>query len=205
MLNRLPYVIFHDELGDDLFKRYIKDKIGMTNTLVDLLMRRADSPLFDATGTPKKETRADAVREACGYAVDFLVKKFGKDTAGWKWTSLHRIEFSHVFGQEPMLRPFFNYGPFPFTGDEHTINRAGYANDDPFKVNITASIRYIVDFSAISKSLIVQSTGQTSHLLSAHRTDMSDLFMKGEYIPWYFVKEDYTAGSEGTLVLAPEK
>ncbi len=204
MLNRLPYEVFHDELGDDLYKRYIKDKIGMTNTLVDLLTRRTGSVLFDDAGTPGKETRADAVKDALAYAVGYLRKELGDDMAGWKWSSLHQIEFAHVFGQEPMLRPFFNYGPFPFPGDEHTINRAGYANDNPFKVNITASIRYIVDFSNISKSLIVLSTGQSAHLLSRHRTDMSDLFMKGEYIPWHYAREDYTADSEGTIVLAPE-
>ncbi len=204
MLNRLPHVIFRDELGDDLLTRLVKDKIGVTNTLVDLLMRRTGSVLFDKINTPERETMRDAVKEAFTYSIDTLRKKFGKDTHDWKWSSLHQIEFSHVFGQEAMLRPIFNYGPFPFEGDEHTINRAGYANEKPFKVNITASIRYIADLSAIHKSLIVLSSGQSAHLLSRHRTDMCDLFMKGEYIPWYVLPEQYSANREGTLTLKPE-
>jgi acyl-homoserine lactone acylase PvdQ len=134
-------------------------------------------------------------------AVRYLL---GKDMRGWKWSSLHRIEFSHPFGQEAMLRPIFNYGPFPFEGDEHTINRSGYANEKPFKVNITASIRYIADLSALPESLIVLSSGQSAHLLGRHRTDMCDLFMKGEYIPWYFLPEQYAARTEGTLTFSPE-
>ncbi len=203
MLNRLPYEAFHDELGDGLFKRLIKDKIGMTNTLVDLLTRRTDSALFDRVDTPKKETMNDAILQAFAYAREYLEKEFGNDMRRWKWGSLHRIEFSHPFGQEPMLRPFFNYGPFPFEGDEHTINRAGYANENPFKVNITASIRYIADLSAIHESLIVLSSGQSAHLLSAHRTDMCDLFMKGEYIPWHFSSQQYAADSKGVTTLRP--
>ncbi len=204
MLNRLQHVIFHDELGDDLLTRLVKDKIGVTNTMVDLLTRRTGSILFDKINTPEKETMRDAVKEAFTYARGFLEKEFGKDMRDWKWSSLHQIEFSHPFGQEAMLRPIFNYGPFPFEGDEHTINRAGYANEKPFKVNITASIRYIADLSALHESRIVLSSGQSAHLLSGHRTDMCDLFMKGEYIPWYFLPEQYAANREGTLTLKPE-
>lgn len=204
MLNRLPHVIFHDELGDDLLTRLVKDKIGVTNTMVDLLTRRTGSVLFDNISTPKRETMRDAVNEALRYAIGFLEKEFGRDMRGWKWSTLHQIEFSHPFGQEEILRPIFNYGPFPFEGDEHTINRAGYANEKPFKVNITASIRYIADLSALHKSLIVLSSGQSSHLLSKHRTDMCDLFMRGEYIPWYVLPERYEANREGTLTMKPE-
>jgi len=102
-----------------------------------------------------------------------------------------------------MLRPFFNYGPFPFGGDEQTINRAGYDKTKPYKVNITASIRYIVDFSNLSNALVVLSTGQSAQLLSPHRHDMADMFLAGKYITWYMERKDFEPESEGVLRLLP--
>ena len=86
---------------------------------------------------------------------------------------------------------------------EGIANLLEILNENPFKVNITASIRYIADLSAIHESLIVLSSGQSAHLLSAHRTDMCDLFMKGEYIPWHFSSQQYAADSEGVTTLRP--
>ena len=203
MFNHLLMETFADELGKDLFERLIKDKIGVTNLMADLLLQKKDSILFDNVNTKRAETVNDAVTESFRSAVAYLIETLGSDMQGWQWGKLHQIEFSHIFGSEKVLRPFFNYGPFPFGGDEQTINRAGYDKTKPYKVNITASIRYIVDFSNLSNALVVLSTGQSAQLLSPHRHDMADMFLAGKYITWYMERKDFEPESEGVLRLLP--
>lgn len=201
MFSRLLEQTFADELGKDLFERLIKDKIAVTNLMSDLLLNKPDSPLYDNVATPETETMSETVTAAFRSAVAFLTGQYGPDPQNWRWGRLHQIEFSHIFGSEKMLRPFFSYGPFPFGGDEQTINRAGYDKTKPYKVNITASIRYIVDFADLPHSQVVLSTGQSAHLLSPHRHDMADLFMAGKYIPWHM--DDNAFKPAGTLQLKP--
>jgi penicillin amidase len=199
MITRLKYEIFHDELGDKLYEKFASDKIASTNLMVDIVLNKPDYLLLDREGTAEKETLNDAVIASFKYSVEFLKGQMGDDIRKWKWGSLHQIEFSHLFSQEKMLKPLFNFGPFPFGGDEHTINRAGFDVNKPYKVNITASIRYIIDFSNLDKSLAVMSTGQCAQLLSRYRTDMSKMFLNGEYITWSMNKNDAAKGKSHVL------
>ena len=184
MLTRLEYEIFHDELGDKLYEKFISDKTSSTNTMTDAILDKPDCQFFDKVETLHRENLDDVVLASFRYAVSELKKEFGGDVRKWHWGDLHQIEFSHVFGQEKMLRPFFNFGPYPFGGDEQTINRGGYDVNKPYKVNITASIRYIIDFGNLDNSQAVLSTGQCAQLLSRYRTDMSKMFLKGQYLQW---------------------
>jgi len=184
MITRIKYEIFHDEMGDLLFEKFVSDKTSSTNLMVDLILNKPDSVFFDKTETKKNETLNDAVMASFRYAVSFLGDKLGNDVSRWHWGDLHQIEFRHILGHEKMLRSFFNFGPSPFGGDEHTINRAGFDDNKPYKVNITASIRYIIDFGKPDASMAVLSTGQCAQLSSRYRTDMSKKFLKGRYIRW---------------------
>jgi penicillin G amidase len=184
MITRLKYEIFHDEMGDKLFEKFASDKTASINLMVDIIFNKPDSIFLDKAETDQKETLGDAVQASFRYTVSFLRDKFGSDVRKWQWGDLHQIEFSHVFGQEKMLRPFFDFGPYPFGGDEHTINRGGFDVNKPYKVNITASIRYIIDFANLNSSQAVLSTGECAQILSRNRTDMSKMFLKGQYLKW---------------------
>ncbi len=203
LFNRLLYVTFADELGKDLYERLIKDKIAVTNIIADMLLKKQNSILFDNISTPAVETCADDVAESFRYAVKYLTDELGGAMKNWKWGAVHRIEFSHIFGAEPMLRPVFSYGPFPFQGDDQTINRGGFDKTKPYKVSITASIRYIVDFSDMPGSLIVLCGGQSANLLSPHRHDQADMFLEGAYVPWYTESAQYDKEREGVLKMVP--
>ncbi|MBN1881534.1 MAG: penicillin acylase family protein [Deltaproteobacteria bacterium] len=202
--NTLLKVVFADELGEDLFNKLLGDKSTAVSTLTRLLTIEQDSPLFDDITTDKTETVTDAVTEAFGEAVAFLTDEYGSDPENWQWGRVHPIEFAHIFGEVAPLRPFFNYGPFPFTGCDQSINRGGYDQRNPYNVNITASIRYIVDFSDLENSLIVLSTGQSGFLGSPHRTDMADMLLEGTYIPWYMDRENFEDTAEGVITFMPK-
>ena len=202
--NTLFSVVFADELGEDLFDRLLGDKTTAISTLTRVLTIERDSVLFDDITTDETETISDAVTEAFEEAVASLTDEYGSDPQYWQWGRVHPIEFAHIFGEVAPLRPFFNYGPFPFTGCDQSINRGGYDQRNPYDVNITASIRYIVDFSDLENSLIVLSTGQSGFLGSPHRTDMADMLLEGTYIPWYMDRENFEDTAEGVITFSPK-
>jgi len=201
--NRLMRAVFLDELGDELFEKFLNDKSIALNTLSRLVLFEVDHPLFDDITTDEKETFYDTLFLAFNETIDYLTEEMGKNPNKWNWGTLHKIEFSHVFGGVAPLRPLFNYGPFPFEGSDQSLNRGGYNKNNAlkgdFKVDITASIRYIVDFSDLGGSLMVLSTGQSGNIFSSHRNDMADLFLRGEYCRWYIDREDFESGADGIL------
>jgi penicillin G amidase len=199
MITRMKYEIFHDELGDKLFEKFAADKTASMNLMADVILNKPDYMLLDKVETSQKETLSDAVQASFRYAVSFLKERFGSDVRKWHWGDLHQIEFSHVFGQEKMLRPVFDFGPYPFGGDEHTINRGGFDVNKPYKVNITASIRYIIDFANLNHSQAVLSTGQCAQLLSPNRTDMSKMFLNGQYLKWTMNSDEIKKDAEYIL------
>ncbi len=202
--NELLIESFSDELGGDLFSRFMDDKSVATNTLYRLVTDDRTSLLFDNTATEKRETFDDTLMKAFGSAIVSLSEAQGADPTVWLWGAVHTVEFSHVFGQVKILRPFFNYGPFPFPGSDQSLNRGGYNKNKPYAVDITASIRYIVDMADLNASLVVLSTGQCQSLTSPHREDMTDLFLVGDYIPWYVDRKDIERNAEGIMKFLPE-
>jgi len=203
--NNLFTETFADELGDALFSRLMDDKSVATNTLYRLITDDRTSDFFDNIKTEKRESFDDTLMKAFGNTVVYLSDELGNNPSAWRWGAVHPVEFSHIFGQVGALRPFFNYGPFPFGGSDQSLNRGGYNKNKPYAVDITASIRYIVDLKNLNESLIVLSTGQCQSLTSSHREDMADLFLTGKYIPWYFDRAAVEENAEGTMTLLPKE
>jgi penicillin G amidase len=201
--NELLAKTFADELGDDLFSRFMDDKSVATNTLYRLVTEDRRSDFFDNVTTEKRETFEDTLMKAFGDAVVYLSDAQGNDPSAWRWGAVHTVEFAHIFGQVTVLRPFFNYGPFPFGGSDQSLNRGGYNKNKPYAVDITASIRYIVDMADLNGSLVVLSTGQCQSLTSPHREDMADRFLTGDYISWYVDRKTVEDHSEGVMRLLP--
>ncbi len=207
MFQKILVNTFADELGEPVCNRFLQDKSVATNTLYSLILTDHKHPLFDDINTEEVEDFGDILEKSTDETIAFLNERLGKDPAQWSWGAIHEIEFSHIFGEVAFLRPIFNYGPFPFVGSDTTINRGGFnkAKPDIYKVDITASIRYIVDFSDLDNSLIVLSTGENGNILSRYREDMSDLFLRGEYARWYGNMEDIQSEGVATTTFLPAK
>ncbi len=194
--------IFKDELGQDLFHRYLELIIFAPRALRKML-RTNHSAWIDNVDTPDPETMENIIEQSLRQAVDQLEDTFGADMAGWTWGRLHTLTFAHTFSKRKPLNHIFNLGPYPVPGNHLTINKKQYDYTKPFNVLVGASQRMIVDMSDPAAALHVLPTGQSGLLGSPHYKDQVGLYLNGRYHPVWINRADLERHSEGTLVLEP--
>jgi penicillin amidase len=197
--------IFEDELGADLATA-AGPLIYSQPDLLTALMAQPRDPWFDDRRTRAVETRDDLVRKSFSQAVAWLAAERGEDPAGWTWGSLQTASFAHqplgMSGVAP-LEKIFNSSPVPAPGWEGTVNLAGAESTGPFRVGFGVSQRFVADLADLTRSVAVNSTGQTSVVFHRHREDQVSLWSAGRFHPVLASREAVDRESESTLVLAP--
>jgi len=197
--------IFGDELGDELGAEYRVFGIAQVPLLAEL-METPDSHWFDDVTTPETEGRDEILRRALTEALDWLQEHDGDDPAQWRWGDLHYVEFPHLpLGQSGIapLEWIFNAGPLPAGGDIFTVNEGTPDLRDPFHMFFGVSQRFIADLADPSRSLAVNSTGQSGHAFHRHRADQVPLWSAVEYHPVLAGPEAIDAAARDRLRLVP--
>jgi penicillin amidase len=64
-------------------------------------------------------------------------------------------------------------------------------------------MRMVVDLADLDASRWVNLTGESGHAFDSHYTDQTDLWARGETLPWSFSKPAVDASREHTLTLRP--
>lgn len=194
--------IFQDELGADLFRRYIGLTIFAPRALREIL-RSKRSGWLDDIRTPEVETLADAIEKSMHQSITYLREQFGPDIEKWTWGHLHTLTFHHILGERKPLNRLFDLGPYPAPGSHLTINKKQYDYTDPFAVKEGVSQRMIVDLSSPETAFHVLPTGQSGVLGNAHYADQVDSYFDGRYHPSYLNRSDIDDHREARLVLTP--
>jgi penicillin amidase len=172
---------FADEMGEELFQKYIFLS-SMVNRAVTDLLKRDHSTWFDNVKTEQAETRDDIIRESLKDAMGQLKQQLGNETKNWRWGNLHTVTFQHPFGRGGVLDKVFNVGPFPVGGATTTVNNAEFSYIRPYRNTLGPSMRQIVDLADIDTSLIVITTGQSGQPFFKHYDDQVQLWLNGGYI-----------------------
>ncbi len=199
--------IVADEVGDDLMKDFRGFVAGQTPMFIRL-MAQPNHPWFDDRRTPRVETRDDIVRRALGESLDRLRQRLGGDPAAWQWGKLHTAFLAHPpFGQSGIapLERLFNGEAVPLPGDGMSVDANG-ANPNPrrlYRSGFGVTQRMIVDLADLSRSLAVNSTGQSGHLFHPHREDQIRPWSRGEYHPMLWSPQAVAAGARERLLLEP--
>ncbi|MBW1984084.1 MAG: penicillin acylase family protein, partial [Deltaproteobacteria bacterium] len=178
---RFFYQTLQDEIGGDLISELIGERyISMERFL---FLVENESGFFDDVRTPEKETIVDIATRAFKESLEILTEYTGSsEIDGWEWGKVHKITFEHVLGKSALLKPFVNYGPFPFEGDSETNNRARfYEATPPFIANSASAPRLIVKFDPKPKGYMMLITGENEYFMSKHNTDMTDAWLGHEY------------------------
>ncbi|MEN3038001.1 MAG: penicillin acylase family protein [Candidatus Kryptonium sp.] len=152
---------FEDELGSELYKRFVFYSGVPLRILAQLIINR-DTLWFDNVKTvDKMETRDDIIRLSFEESVHNLRKLLGDDILSWHWGKVHKLELVHPLGLKKPLDKIFNLGPFEIGGAGTTVNNAGFSVLKPFNCVLGPSIRQIVNFSENSLySIIPANSGQ---------------------------------------------
>jgi len=194
-------------LHDDLPEESWLDGGGRSVTILRRLLGQPDSPWWDNKATPEVETRDQIFRQAFSQAVAELETSLGKDPAKWTWGDLHLADFRNETLGESGIAPIealFNRGGFRTSGGSSIINATAWdASEDSYQVIDLPSMRMIVDFSNLSNSLTIHTTGQSGHAYHPHYIDMADLWRNIQYHPMLWERPQIEAGAEGHLRLVP--
>jgi penicillin G amidase len=139
-----------------------------------------------------------ALREA----VQWLRQELGEDSNQWQWGRIHQMEYAHPLGRQEPLDYAFNRGPYPVGGDSDTPHQTGFSAAEPYQNNLASpSMRFIMDLSDFSQSLAITPMGQSGQVGTRHYDDLIDLYLKGEYHPMLWTRQQIEAALEGRLIL----
>lgn len=192
-LKYLLHNIYYDELGDDLFNRFV----FLANVPFRSLLRVLDKPeslIFDDIGTTKIESKNEIIRKSLADALTFLEENLGKDLTNWQWGRLHTVTFKHAFsGNFSLLDKYINIGPYEIGGDGTTINNTEYPfsesidkypmfSHSEFENILGPSMRYIYDFAKPDQYYLILTTGQSGNVMSDNYRDQTPYWLQGKYM-----------------------
>lgn len=196
-LHSAAYRIFGDELGprdSELWHAFLAANAVSYSAVDDhLLMRGNESPFWDDSQTPQKETKADTLALALKDSIQLLEVELGQDRSQWEWGKLHtyhwQVEGTKMAKQLPFMErtvlgavsSYFNRGPFPAGGDNSTLNVAGYFVGENFDTWLIPAMRMVVDFSRDEPMIGINSTGQSGNPSSLHYDDANRMWQDGRY------------------------
>jgi len=192
-LNYLLKNIYYDEMGDDLYNRFVFLANVPYRSLLQIL-EKPESSWFDNINTPSRETRDEIIRKSLSDGLSYLEKNYGKDLTNWQWGKIHTVTFKHAFsGNFSLLDKYIDIGPFEIGGDGTTINNSeysfaksieGYAllRHNEFDNILGPSMRFIYDFEKPDEFSLVLTTGQSGNVMSENYKDQTPLWLKGKYM-----------------------
>ncbi|MFF9604866.1 penicillin acylase family protein [Streptomyces sp. NPDC014684] len=177
--------------------------------VVNKLMHKPDS---DWWKTPERGTRPAGTDRDTLFAramIDArweLTSKLGKDIDTWSWGRLHRLFLKNqTLGTAgpKALQYVLNRGPWKLSGGEATVNASGWNAAGGYNVVWVPSMRMVVNLADLDKSKWINLTGASGHAFSAHYTDQTGKWAKGELLPWAFSDAAVGRSTSDTLVLRP--
>lgn len=215
----LLYGYFWIELANALFRDQMTentlpvDRLSlswsrMKLSLLSLLRDPSNAWWDDRKSSDIVEQRDDILKRAFGRAYRGCAGQHGKRPSKWRWGDAHTVTFvNQAFGQSGVsfIESIFNRGPYPARGGIQTVNTADWFFHEPFDVVLLSSMRQIIDLGDFSSSLMINATGQSGHPGHRHYDDCIDLWLKNEYHPTLWEREDLKADSSQRLVLIPSE
>ncbi|WP_406158202.1 penicillin acylase family protein [Streptomyces sp. NBC_00882] len=155
---------------------------------------------------PKADNRDELFERAMIDARWELTAKLGKDIDTWSWGRLHRLFLKNqTLGTDGpgIVKYLLNRGPWKLSGGEATVNATGWNAAGGYGVVWVPSMRMVVNLGDLDKSKWINLTGASGHAYSAHYTDQTGKWVKGELLDWSFSDDAVDKSTNDTLVLKP--
>ena len=168
------------------------------------MMEKGQSPWFDdITTSAEKETLEGLLVRAGVRADETLKAQMGEDRSQWTWGSVHVKEFLSPVRQKGFGKDLVGSGPLAMDGSVETLYRAYYYFDTPYKADVTAALRMVVDLNDPEKIQAVLPCGVSDRLFNPHRMDQIKPFMDGMQAYWWFSDDMIEQHTRTRLYLHP--
>lgn len=120
-----------------------------------------------------------------------LTERLGANMEHWKWGSLHAMVAKHALGVKPILGEIFDTGNIPIGGDTDTLCQISFVPGEHYdgKSLIGASYRQMIDMGDLTNSKCIVPVGQSGNVKSPHYRDQMDSWVKGDYKPMIWTRE----------------
>ncbi|GGQ75098.1 penicillin acylase family protein, partial [Kitasatospora griseola] len=146
--------------------------------------------------------------EALKDARQDLTSRLGKDISTWSWGRLHQLTLQEpTLGSDdssiasPAIRKLLNRGPYKLSGGSAAVNASGWNAAAGYDVDWIPSMRMVVDLSDFDASRWINVGGASGHAFHPNYNDQTDLWTKGELLPWAYTKDAVTKSGKDTLTL----
>ena len=196
--------IYQNKMGDIVKS----DGLDREMWAVNLLLQNPTDAWWDDPATKDiKETRDDVLIRSFkeGYAA--TVAALGKDRNQWKWGNLHKATFvSNPLGASGIvpIESLVNQGPVPAGGTGECVNSTmWYASNGNFSIYLIPSMRMIIDMGDLSKSVGMNSTGQSGHPGNPWYSNMIIPWSKVQYHPMLWTRQQVDSDAAHKLDLNP--
>jgi penicillin G amidase len=204
---------FWIRLMDNLFNDEIEEIEPANGGTVEMwavtrLLDDPTNPWWDDTTTPNiAETRDQVLVNSFVEGYLAALDALGPDRDAWRWGDVHTASFvSSPLGLSGLgfLERQVNRGPVPAAGGSATVNASFWdAANENFEVLGIPVMRMVVDLGDLTRSVVVNSTGQSGHPRSAHYDDQIVPWQETEGHPMLWTREQVDAATESVLILRP--
>jgi penicillin amidase len=196
-------LVFTDELGEDLAKKMLDVWYFWQERLEHKVLDSTSVWFDDIKTADRRETRDDLFHQAGLNAIQNLSATLGDNPDNWQWGKVHRHDFLSPIRRSGAGKDFLGGGPHPAAGSTETLYRGIYHFSRPFKVEVSASLRMVVDMADPDKILAVLPGGVSGRQFDPHTTDQVEPFMNGDILYWWFSDNAIKAHTRHTLILKP--
>ena len=203
LYEQLAYETYADEMGDKLARTYL-DQWYMWQERFDQLVQTPDSPWFDDTRTPQKETLPDLVRRAAGTVRSDLSAKHGLTATNWRWGDAHRVRFFSPLRRTGAGRDLLGYPERPMSGSGETVMRARTGFLTNYQVEFFGSMRLVADMGDNEKIQAVVSGGVVDRQFHRSQKDQLPAWTDGKLLSWWFAPQQVEAHARHRQSLVPK-
>ncbi|MDH6127931.1 penicillin acylase family protein [Kitasatospora sp. GP82] len=147
--------------------------------------------------------------EAMKDARQDLTAQMGKDISTWNWGRLHTLTLKdQMLGTDNssiasgLVHKLLNRGPYQLSGGSAAVNAAGWNAAAGYKVDWIPSMRMVVDLSDFDASRWIIVGGASGHAFHPNYNDQTDLWAKGELLPWAWSADAVEKATKNKLVLS---
>lgn len=155
--------------------------------LLKLLETQEESAWYTDAETGRTRTRDELLQESFDEAVRILCDDVGETMTRWQWGRHHQVRYVHPLGSVPLLRGFFNRGPYPVGGDASSPFQTRHMPQMPLElVRVVPAYRQVYELGNWDSAQTIMSSGQSGHPLSRQYADQIDMWREGDYhpMPW---------------------